>query len=243
MKYIVLLYVFFGIANLHAQERGTIKIGPQKKASEPEAKKNVDTTSHHHLFELTTFSFEQKYFLSDFGKQLKTINQYQMEQPCNYISLSVIEQFNITRGKYNFPGYWTFSYLLPSSIKINDSINERLKGFNLKIPFGGQNIIRKKHLGLFFTEGLTFGRLKLVNEDKEKLKNAILAPYIGLVIRGTIKRLTFFAISEFNYDLSSAKWKKTWVSKKQQESIPSFKQSGLNFSIGINYSLNKLYLD
>jgi hypothetical protein len=240
MKYTVLLYLFLCIANIHAQEKGTIKIG-KPQSPKPEAKKNVDTTSHHHLFELTVFSFEQKYFLSDFGKQLKTLNQYQMEQPCNYISLSIITDQYI--GPYRYPSYFIFSYLLPANITVNDSIKERLNGYNMRFSFLGQNIIRKKHLGLFFTEGLTFGRLKLVNEDKEKLKNAILAPYIGLVIRGTIKRLTFFAISEFNYDLSSAKWKKTWVSKKQQESIPSFKQSGLNFSIGINYSMNKLYLD
>ena len=113
---------------MYAQERGTIKI--DKPASSEKQEEIVDTTNHHHLFESTIFSFEQKYFLSDFGKQLKTINQYEMEQPCNYISLSVIEQFLITRGQYTFPGYWTFSYLIPSSIKINDSINERLKGFN-----------------------------------------------------------------------------------------------------------------
>lgn len=239
MKYIVLLYLLFWLTNLCAQEKGTIKVAKVKKEEKSET---GDTTYRHHLFESTTFSFEQKYFLSDFGKQLKTVNQYEMEQPCNYISLSVIEQFNVTRGNYSFPGCWTFSYLLPSSITVNDSLNEKLKGFNMKIPFWGQNVIRKRHLGVFFAEGLTFGRLKLVNEKKLKLKNPIFAPHIDLVLRFTAKRLTFFAISEFNYDLSSAKWKKTWVSKKQQETIPGFNQSGLNFSVGINYSLNKIYL-
>lgn len=219
MKYVALFIVFLRISDSCSQ-----------------------TTSSHHLFEATTFSFEQKCFLSDFGRQLKTLNQYEISKPCNYVTLAIMgDKFTIGRG-YDYPGYFAFSYLLPADIIVNDSINEDIKGFNLKLSFAGQSLIHRKHLGIFLTEGWTFGRLKLVNEDKQKLKNPILAPFIGLVIRATIKRLSFFAISEFNYDLSSAKWKKTWVSKKQQESIPGFKQGGLNFSIGVNFSLNKIYL-
>lgn len=210
-------------------QKGTIKI------SKPKPPQNtVQEDSSSHLFEMTTVSFEQKYFLSNFDKQLKTIKNRDIMLPCNYLSIGMIEYFSVNR-KYSYPGYFMFSYLLPTKIKLYDSINEKLKGFNFKFSAAGQNVINKKHFETFFTEGLEFGRLKIVNDKKDKLKNGILAPYLGIVMRVTISRFSCFAISQFNYDFSTSKWKKTWFSKGQEEQIPGFNQTGLVFSFGIKY--------
>lgn len=229
MERIYLTFIFCLIAISTFSQKGTIKI------SKPKPPKNTaleDSTSH--LFEMTAISFEQKYFLSNFDKQLKTIKNRNLMLPCNYLSIGMIEHFSVSRG-YSFPGYFIFSYLLPTKIELNDSINEKLKGFNLKFSVAGQNVINKKHFEIFFVEGLEVGRLKIVNDKNDKLKNGLLAPYFGIVLRLTISRFTCFAVSQFNYDFSASKWKKTWFSKKQDEQIPGFNQTGMVFSFGIKY--------
>ncbi len=248
MKHIFSILICCCLPVFLSAQTGTIKVSKPKslKSQAPIDSLNTSIDNYsknkHHLFELTTFSYEQKYFFSDLDKQFKTIdNNGKMSLPCNYISMSIIDQFDITRSWYNYPGYFTFSYLIPSTITFNDSIKEKLRGFNLKISFAGQNIIDRNHCAVFFTEGINCGRLKIINEKNEKAKNAIFAPYLGLVVRLTFSRFTLFAVSQVDYDISSSHWKKTWFSKNQENEIPNFKQGGLTFSLGINYSINKIY--
>ncbi len=73
------------------------------------------------------------------------------------------------------------------------------------------------------------------------MKNPILAPYVGLVLRVTLSRCNFFVITQFDADLSSGKWKDLNSSTKQSAHIPDFKQNGLNVSFGFNYSVHKIY--
>ncbi len=183
-------------------------------------------------------SFEQKYFLNSFSNQLKTTENRALSLPGNYIAIGTIGYKRILG--YKFPGYYMFSYLIPAKIKLNDALNEKLKGFNLTFSAAGQNVINKNHLEIFFTEGLKLGQLKILNDNNEKLTNNLLAAYLGLAAKLRISRFTIFAVSQFDYNLSSGSWKKAWFSKPQAEQISSFNQNGLIFSVGINYRFKKI---
>ena len=112
-----------------------------------------------------------------------------------------------------------------------------LRGFNLNLPVYGHKIIDKKYFGIFISEGIQVGRLKLVNDQKQKMKNMIIAPYVGLVTRLSISKFSLFAIAQYDYDISSKMWKKQWFHKGQDIHIPGIRQSGLTLSAGVGYSL------
>lgn len=228
------------MSNLFSQN-GTIKIAkPSNKTNDSIIETKKDTVQNHYLFEGATFSYEQTYFLSNFQNQLKNIENIDFNKPCNLISFGYFGQLHTGRS-YNFPAILAFSYLLPSKITINDSVKEKLSGFNFTISVAGQNLIKRKHFGLFITEGIKGGRLKLVEDPQRKMKNSTFGPFAGIVLRTTVSYFTIFTSGQFCYDISSPKWKPTWISKSSSFDISNFSQSCFTFTMGISYSLDKNY--
>jgi len=155
------------------------------------------------------------------------------------ISFSYISNaIPVQRGNISsiLPGYIKFSYLIPKKMQI-DFKEQNLRGFNFTFSVYGHNIIAKKHLSLMLTEGFNLGRLKLVNQEKQKMKNMIIAPFVGLVTRLSISKFSLFAIAQYDYDISSKMWKKQWFHKGQDIHIPGIRQSGLTLSTGVGYGL------
>ncbi|MES2286925.1 MAG: hypothetical protein V4547_14640 [Bacteroidota bacterium] len=242
MKFFSTIFIIltFVTGNLFSQ-KGTIKVvKPKKEVTNSILETKNDTSERHYLFEEATISYEQNYFLEDFQNQLKPLDKISFQKPCDFVSFGYFGQLSTSRS-YSFAAIWTISYLIPSTITINDSVKEKLKGFNYTLSIAGQNIIRKKNIGLFLTEGIKGGRLKLVDEQQKKIKNSLFGPFVGLVLRTTVSYITIFTSGQFCYDISSTKWKPTWFSKGQNLDISTLRQNGFTFTIGISYSLDRNY--
>jgi len=196
--------------------------------------------NHYYSFEAITFFYEHKIYLTNFQNQINSTGDLKFSQPSYFISIGSADE-HIVSQNYQLFGYYLYSFHIPQEITINDTTQQRIRGYNFKFSIAGQGIINRKHYQAFLTEGINTGRLKLINNEREKLKNPIVSPYIGLVLRATFGGFTFFTIAQFDYDLSSKKWKKLWFSDRQKIGVPGLKQHGLTLSFGINYSPNGYY--
>lgn len=192
---------------------------------------NVDNISE--SFYGLAFLYGQKYFFDNIQNQLYNSN---IRNFTNSISIGFIGETQ-TSFMYDYYGYYFFSYNFPKSIIMNDTLNQKLYAYDIRFSLAGQYIIKNKHFHFFLTEGLSFGRMKLVNDNNEKMKNPFFAPYIGLVSGLTFSKFSVLIIAQFDIDLSSTKWKKTFFSDMQEIDIPNVKQSGLNISLGIAYKI------
>lgn len=90
-----------------------------------------------------------------------------MQEPIHAISVGFIMEM-LTSYNYDYPARWTFSYYLPRTTMINDSLSAYFRGYEHHISFAGQTLINAKHFYFHLTEGISFGRIKLINNDIEK---------------------------------------------------------------------------
>lgn len=225
MKYVYSLLFLAFIFNINAQSDSLVL--------------NKKDSSSLKFFEVFVFSYEQKIFQSNFDHQVKTFDQYSMGAPGNYISISSYEPLAIKKGL--FPDYSTLSFMIPSIITINDSVQEKMNGYSCKLSILGKYIIHKKNFDCFAIGGIEFGRTKLTNDKNEKLKNPFFAPYAGLVFRASIAKFSIFASAIYDYDVSKLGWKTVGHSIPQTIPVDDFNQTGFTFSVGVNYSFRNRY--
>lgn len=197
-------------------------------------------SSSFRFFETFVFSYEQKIFQTNFDQQVKTFDQYSMGAPANYISITSYEPIVIGK-KGLFPDYSSLSFMIPSIITINDSIQEKMNGYSCKLTLLGKYIVRKKSVHCFATGGLEFGRTKITNDKNEKLKNPFFAPYAGLVVRASIAKFSIFASAIYDYDVSKLGWKTVGNSIPQAITVDDFNQTGFTFAVGVNYSFRNRF--
>lgn len=190
------------------------------------------------LYNELVFSFEQKYYTNDFYNQIKTFDNNGFQKSCNYISIAFMDALTVNR-KSRFPGFLGFSYLIPSNIITNDSINQRISGYTFMFSFYGQSIISKDKFKAYITSGMNWGRLKLVDEEKRKLKNVKFDPFIGLVINKRFSKFSLYTKAQYDFDIINNDWKKMLYWKKQSNKVNQFNQSGLVVSLGIKFSGNE----
>jgi len=194
-----------------------------------------DSLANHYLGGLT-FGYGQKFFHDDFNGSLKSINAIESNSlPIQTISFSLLTDINISPS-LKFPSYLRFTYVIPEEVEI-DSVSQTLRGFNFNFPLFGHRIVDQKIFGLFISEGIQVGRLKLVDDDNRKMKNMIIAPYVGLVTKFNFSKITITALAQYEFDISSTIWKKQWFHKGQDVQFNGLRQSGLTFSVGIGRTL------
>lgn len=196
-----------------------------------------DTNYHIDVFKPFWLSYDQKYYINSFNNQLKSFNQFNFQQPVNAISFGSIVKLSSTYTYNGFDSYTGLTFYLPDYITINDSIKQQISGYEVTFPFWGQTPVDLPHLKLFFTEGISFGRIKLKNDQRQSIKNPFYGPYAGFILQSHHRKINFFIKAIFDLDVSSGKWRKVYLSRKGTPDIflHRFNQSGLNVSFGINF--------
>ena len=197
----------------------------------------LDSINKSFPFDQLAFFYGEKYFINDFQSQFKTINSLDYNTPLNYIGIAVLGEFNINRW-YAYPGQLMYTFIIPSVINVNDSIKETTYGFNFKLSLAGQWLVKKRNLRIFLTEGLYAGRLKVIDQDKKRLKNSNQGIFGSLILCVHSGRFSLFAMTELDLDITQSKWQKIWVAKRQNNELPNFNQSAINIALGIRFSPN-----
>ncbi|GEM_PF-4915208 len=193
------------------------------------------------IFELLSFSYGERFLISDYQSQFQTLQQTQFGQPINHVSVSFEGVFEVDRklknGEYySWPGYFRYSHLIPANIVLNDTVNQRVRGFDFRMSLTGQHLLRSKFMDVYLTQGLYAGRIKLVDDAKRQLKNSNQGLFAGLMLKVKLGPLHLFVNPEFDLDVTPTQWRKVWVAKKQTHDLPRFRQSAARVSAGINFS-------
>lgn len=187
------------------------------------------------VFQYTSFVFEQKLFTSDFHDQLNQFNNYDFKKPCQFITIQTFGNLAIGRS-YFYPGYLSFSWIIPRDITVNDSVPFRIRGFNTKLSLIGLHLVKKKITGIFITAGGTFGRMKLKGDNNVLMKNTMTGPFAALVFRFTVSKINFLLSATYEHDLTTG----SWFQKNVNIPVSPLKQSGLLFSLGVNFGAKML---
>lgn len=187
----------------------------------------IDTTDSHSI---TAFHYGFDNYIYDFS-----FDSNKIDLTLNSYSIGFFSEFMVG-GNYDYFGLMQFSYLQPKSIFSSDTLNLKLTGFNLRISFAGQTIFAKKHMAFFLTEGLKFGRLKLVNDKKEKLRNPVLAPFAAAILMFKFSDFRIILMANADYDQSGQKWLEMSFANPIDYKFSKFNQASINYSLGFGYN-------
>lgn len=188
--------------------------------------------------------YGQKFYKNDFYNALNNQNNISLGGNPRFIGIQEAGTIYLTKNHtwLRFNHYESFSAILvkmiPVDIKINDSINAKLSGFNLGFPMFGYDFFPKQRaIDLILIVGANTGRLKLYNNDLIRSHNPYFSPKITIFPRITIKRFTISLLAEYEQDISKAGWKKMRFGKAGSFNVNGFDQTGYSFYFGIGYRI------
>ena len=231
---ILLCFIFFG----GFSQTNTIKI---RKEEDRVSKPDTTDIFYENISGAISFGYSQKFYKFNFQNEMKSLGKIEFNSlPVNSISVNSIGMMRINR-RYSFPSVTGYQYIIPTQITINDTSIQTLNGYNINFSVAGQKIITKRNFSLFLTEGFRFGRIKLKDKNRVRIKNPINAIFVASVMRVSFYHFSIFATAQYDLDFSPKRWRKMWFYKAQELEIPNFDQSGLELRFGINFSLYKDY--
>lgn len=176
-----------------------------------------------------------KQFNSTFYDQIKTIDNFKIYQPVNFVGLGLSGNIAISRA-FSYWGHIAFLYAIPQDIKIN-SQNGKLTGFMFSCSVFGIDILRKKkNADLIISVGFNTGRLRIYQNELLRQKNPFFAPMISFHPKFTIKKVSLGLNIQLDYDLSRPNWRKTYFANTNKTLLDNFKQTGLTTLFFIGYT-------
>lgn len=181
------------------------------------------------------FSYSEHYMLNDLDGELKSIEKIDFGKPLNAIGVSLQGPLQVNRT-YTYEGYIGYQFILPTKITVLDTVSQSLSGFSFKMSMAGQRIMYTKKVRMYLTQGLYAGRIKLIDEERKRLKNSNQGLFGGLHVGWKVWVFDIHAFAEFNWDITSSKWKKVWIAKKQDHVLPNWNQSGAQLGMSICFS-------
>jgi hypothetical protein len=205
-------------------------------ANEWKSLKNLRVQEELNDFGGITVAFGQKHLADPFAKNMS--NRLNLA-PYNTISIYTVGHIETSR-LYEFPGLSLFTYNLPYQMTLSQGTDVRVQGFSYRNSVAGQYLIRRKRVNIFLTEGYDFGRLKIIDDKKQKLKNGYFAPFVGLVAGVAFHNFTILGIVQYELDISNKKWKSLWIPEPIPVNVKEYSHSGFHIDLGISYSLDWL---
>lgn len=184
--------------------------------------------------------YTQKKYQTEFGKFITNLNSNDVSKNPIIIGLQHVGRSEMSSSNsYILDNAQSFSLLLPHSFRYNDSTRLKITGFNFGMHLLGWDLLSKfKNVDFITAFGFNTGMVWLFGNANYRLKNAYFSPKITMIPRFTIKRFVISFTGEYDYDISSKRWKNMWFAKKSELKPISFRQSSYAFAIGIGYKLN-----
>ena len=129
-----------------------------------------------------------------------------------------------------------YTQIIPQSIKINDTINSKITGFNFGFTIMGFDFFpRQKIFNTYVNLGINTGRLKLFGNDLTKEKNPYFSPKLSIQPTLTLGIIRLFLRLEYDYDISKKNWRKTYYAKANTLNLNKTSNTGLNVLACVGY--------
>ena len=181
------------------------------------------------------FYYGYKFYKSNFYEQLNTIKSYNLSQPIKQVGIGISGYFSVERGT-NYYGHLLYNQVVPITFHINDSISGKLTGFVVSHGGGGK-IIHNNWLLINWYLGANAGRLRLYQNSLLKQKNPFFSPKLGLQTKIKMGRIALSGLIEYEYDISSSRWRKTPYYRGERIYVGGFRQSGLSVQVGVGFCM------
>lgn len=166
---------------------------------------------------------------------LNDYKQIEVGRPISYIGIGITSEFAYA-NRLKYMGHFDYAQILPQQVVIQDSIQAKIKGFNLVYSLLGMDFFKRSDVfDLVGTIGFNTGRLKLKGEDGFKYKNPYFSPMVSLSPRIVINNWSFFVRATYEYDISKKGWRAQLTSKATQNDLPYASSTGFNVFAGIGY--------
>jgi hypothetical protein len=184
-----------------------------------------------------------KSFSQNFKNQFNTIDNFDFSRPMQIIGLSFGGHFDGDRvkdgGKVSKEGsmYFSYSYIIPKTVIINDTIQSKVTGFSIGEAYGWDIFKKNENVDVLFCLGFNLGRTRFYKNELVRQQNFFFAPKICLQPKIAIKKFTLSFTIEFDYDVTNPNWKKTYFAKGDQIKINSFRQTSLTTLFGLGYRI------
>ncbi len=166
-------------------------------------------------------------YTASFNKKKNNIYSVGIQMPHSILQ---INPRNIYRGIISY------SFFLPQSIAVNDTLNQNLSGFNFSMDVLNLSLFKEsKIIKLKFGVGFNTGQIKLKSEnftERNPYFSPMLSFYNGYIIK---KRITTGFGAIYSYDVSSPQWRKTIISDQPFFRPQSLNQSCINFYLSVGW--------
>lgn len=171
---------------------------------------------------------------TELSSDLNSFDNIQFGRPINYVGISLTSGLTVNRisrseGGYPLDGHFEYLYLIPQSILIQDSLEAKIKGFNVGITLAGVDLIASL--------GFNTGRVSLKGQPEIKQKNPYFAPFLSVTPRICLNRLSMYLRASYDYDISNKEWKRKGFKDTDIYELNSFKYHGFNLAFGLGYIL------
>jgi hypothetical protein len=177
-------------------------------------------------------------FNKSFYNQLNTLKSFSINSPLQLIGVGwgggipVDGRF----GSSTIYGHWSYTQVIPQQIKINDSIQGTINGYVLSIDIAGTRVLKKlKYFGLKISTGFNTGRLRLSDNEWVRQKNPFFSPKISIRPTTRIKKIVLSLRCDYEYDISSPRWRRTYFANKNKIDIDKFKETGMTLFFCLTY--------
>lgn len=233
----IVLLLFLSMASSIAQT-GTITI----KKPAPPPKKDVRDTSRKERPLYYQLYFGYKTYLKAITNNINTFDNFRADHPLQVVGIGFSEQLTFSAGNTggNFHGIFSYQYIIPQPVWINDSINGRITGFVFGAGGGKLFTQRSGTFSFLLYGGFNTGRLRLYNNETIRQKNPFFSPKIGIRPKLNIGRVSFSILAEAEYDISKTSWRRLNIANPDKVNIDKLRQSGLTTLIGISYRLDRV---
>jgi hypothetical protein len=215
------------------------KIKIQKESPDKQKKEEKDSSVF--LKRSWNICYGQKFLANTaFNGALNDLNEKEIGTPITFVGIAYTSRVLINRGVLNHDGSMYYTQVVPKKIKINDSINANITGFNFGFTIYGRDLFRKqKNFDVIIGIGANTGRLRFYGNSYVTQKNPYFSPKLLITPRLIFGSFCFQINIDYDYDISSKNWRKTNFSDSPKINLPQTSNSGLTVLVGIGYIIKE----
>jgi hypothetical protein len=198
-----------------------------------------ESANQHPEYAYVSLLYGGKNYTENFYNQFNTLQHTTLFNPVQVIGIGVCtppDHFKTKKGKLaRYVQHLSYSQVIPQEIRALDTVSARLTGFVFSASIGLDLLGNSKHFNLMVSGGFNTGRLRMYQNELLRQKNPFFSPKISVEPGVRFGKVILSLKVEYEYDISSGNWRRTFFANKDKANLNSFQQSGLTTLISVGY--------
>ena len=179
-------------------------------------------------------------FKNNFYNRTNTLDNYKFGAPVQIAGIGYSGRIEVD-GRYGegyIYGHWYYTQVVPQKVTINDSVKCNLNGYMVSFSILGLGMFKSSSVfHLMLSSGFNTGRLRLHGNEWARQKNPFFSPSLTLQPRFLIGRMVLSLIAEYEFDISSPNWRRTYFATKNKIDLQKFRDTGATVYLCLGFNL------